>query len=302
MHPMARLQTPRAAGLFLTAALFLAGCGNGGDQRPSGSLEATEVDLAPAIAGRALQVRPELGTRVEVGDTLVVLDTELIALQRRVSVTQRASLGAQIDAAGESLRQAERTLELAETTLARVRTLHAQGSATQQQLDDAAAHRDVAASQVAAARSRVEVAQSEAARIEATIAVFDRQLADGVLRAPRAGTVLVRALEPGEMASPARPALRIADLSRLELRIYLEAEDLDRVQLGQTVPVWVDALADELEGPLEARVSWISAEAEFTPKNAQTRKGRAQLVYAVKLALPNPQGRLQIGMTAEAQI
>lgn len=294
---------PWAGKLVLLASLLAgAGCANGGGERPSGTLEATEIDLAPATSGRALEVRPALGTRVAAGDTLVVLDTELIALQRRAGVAQRASLAAQADAARELLRQARRTLELAETTLARVRTLHAQGSATQQQLDDAAAQRDIAASQVAAARSRVEVARAEMARVEATIAVYDRQLADGVLTSPQSGTVLVRALEPGEMAGPARPALRIADLSRLELRIYLEAENLDRIRLGQTVPVWVDALAGELEEPLEARVSWISEEAEFTPKNAQTRDVRAQLVYAVKLALPNPKGRLHIGMTAEAEI
>jgi len=279
--------------------LALVGCSMNEASHPSGSFEATEIDLAPAISSRALEVRPQLGTRVAAGDTLVILDTEVLALQRRQSVAHLGSIAAQESAAGEDLRQVERSLELAETTLRRLRALLGQGSATQQQVDDACARRDVAASQVSAAKHRVAVVQAEKERVTATIALHDRQLEDGILLAPSPGTILVRALEPGEMATPARPALRIADLSRLELRIYLEAESLDRVRLGQEIPVRVDALGDER---LHARVSWISAEAEFTPKNAQTRDARAQLVYAVKLAISNPDGRLHIGMMAEAEL
>jgi HlyD family secretion protein len=126
--------------------------------------------------------------------------------------------------------------------------------------------------------------------------VLDRQLRDGVVVAPSAGTVLTRSLEPGEVATPARLALRLADLSELKLRVYLEAGDLERARLGDTLPVLVDALAGVR---LTGRVSWISAEAEFTPKNAQTRNARAQLVYAVELRVANPDGRLHVGMPAE---
>jgi len=136
-------------------------------------------------------------------------------------------------------------------------------------------------------------------KLAASLAVFDRQIRDGVLLSPENGVVLVRALEPGEIALPNRPALRIADLSRLDLRVYLEAEDLGRVRIGEKVPVLVDALGGK---EVEGKVVWVSPEAEFTPKNVQTRNARAQLVYAVKIEVENADGILAIGMPAEARL
>ncbi|MFH1144004.1 MAG: efflux RND transporter periplasmic adaptor subunit [Candidatus Eisenbacteria bacterium] len=295
---LAGLSTLMGLSAFLGLSILL-GCGREEPSSPSGALEATEIDLAPAIGGRALEVRVRLGDRVAAGDTLVVLDTDLLALQREQSVAALASVRAQQSAAGDELQAAERNLALAETTLQRLRALQQQGSATQQQLDDVGAGRDVAASQVSAARHRMAVYQAEQERIGAAIAVDDRRLEDGVLLAPGPGTVLVRALEPGEMAAAGVPVVRLADLSRLDLRIYLEAESLVRVRLGQEVQLRIDGLGDEGRA---GRVVWISDEAEFTPKNAQTRDARAQLVYAVKVEIPNSDGRLHIGMTAEAEI
>ena len=140
---------------------------------------------------------------------------------------------------------------------------------------------------------------AELSQLDAALAVYDRQLCDSVVLAPLAGTVLTRALEPGEVAAAGRTALRLADLSHLELRVYLEAGDLERVRLGQSLPIRVDALPG---APMAGTVSWISDEAEFTPKNAQTRNARAQLVYAVKLRVANADGRLHVGMPAEVDL
>lgn len=276
------------------------GCGAGpGGANPSGTLEATEIDLAPAIAGRVLEVRPQLGDRVSAGDTVVVLDTELLALERAQAEANRRSIAVQRLMAEEEIRQLERNLELTDTTLGRLRSLLAEGSAAGQQVDDLAAKRDVTASRVTAARHRLEYLAAEKDKLGAALAVFDRKLEDGILISPSSGTVLVRALERGEMAVPGAVAIRVADLTRLELRVFLGEEDLDRVRVGQTLPVLVDALEEET---VMGTVTWVSPEAEFTPKNAQTRNARAQLVYAVKLRVENPDGRLHIGMPAEVDL
>jgi HlyD family secretion protein len=262
-------------------------------------LEATEVDLAPTLAAKVIEVRADLGDRVVAGDTLVVLDTEILVLQRAQAEANRRSLEAQRSATDEDRRQAARALALAETTLKRVRVLREEGSASEQQVDDAEAKRDMVRNQETAARHRVEYFGAELAKLDAALAVFDRQIRDGVLLAPSDGTVLLRSAEPGETAVPGRTALRIADLSRLELRVYLGEKDMDRVSIGQTLPVFVDALdGKELAGT----VAWVSPEAEFTPKNVQTRNAREQLVYAVKLRVPNPDGALSIGMPAEIRL
>jgi HlyD family secretion protein len=288
-----------AAVLGLAAMAAPSGCGRNASPNPSGTFEAVTVDLSPTIAGRILAVGAREGERVQAGDTLLVLDTELVALKRAETAAGRESLRAQRQVAQADLSAARRQLALLETTLARVSNLLAEGSATQQQVDDLSAERDLARNRLEGAQGRLAVIDSDLARADAALAVADRQLEDGVLVAPIAGTVLVRAAEPGELATPGLSALRLAKLSELELRIYLEATDLDRVRIGQELPVIADARPGE---PLTGRVTWISDEAEFTPKNAQTRNTRAQLVYAVKLAVANPDDRLHIGMPAEVKL
>jgi HlyD family secretion protein len=285
--------------LLPIALTTIGACGRGGPPAPAGTFETTVVDIAPVLGGRVLAVTRQEGESVAAGDTLIVLDTELIALQRAQSAANQATLRAQRRVAEAELARSRRQLVLLETTLARTTALRDQGTATGQQVDDLIAQRDVARSGVDAARGRLEAIDAELTHLDSGLAVFDRQLRDGVVVSPLAGTVLTRALEPGEVAAPGRTALRLADLSHLELRVYLEAGDLERVRLGQELPVRVDALAG---APLAGQVTWIAAEAEFTPKNAQTRNARAQLVYAVKLRVANADGRLHVGMPAEVDL
>ncbi len=295
-----RKQTVTTAAATLIALLTITGCGETDKTVwPSGTLEATEVDLTPALAGKVLEVRADQGDRVSNNDTLLILDTELIRLQREQTAKGLQAVYANRAAATDRLLQAEQSLALAEKTLARLERLADEGSITQQQLDEARTQRDIAAGNVSAAKNAIRAIDAEGGKLEAALDVFDRQLEDGVLVAPSSGTVLLSTLEPGEMASPAGVAFRLADLESLELRVYVDEKDVDLVKLGQKVEVKVDALPDQT---LTGTVTWVSPEAEFTPKNVQTRNARAQLVYAVKLELENPDGRLHIGMPAEADI
>lgn len=293
-----RIASGILASLCLCAAL--GACSNGAKlANPSGTLEATEVDLSPLLTAKVLEVRADEGDTVSKGDTLVVLDTDLLQKKRAQTAARGEVLKAQTREAQQALRQSERKLELASTTLKRSKTLHEQGSVTQQQVDDLNAQCDVAASQVEAGRDRLAQLDAQRNELGASLAVMDRQIADGILLAPTDGTILVRAAEPGELGRTGALALRMADLRQLELRVYLEEPEMDRVKLGQTLPVLVDALGGK---ELRGRVSWISSQAEFTPKNAQTAKARAQLVYAVKLTVDNPDGRLHIGMPAAVRL
>lgn len=297
---MKKTTRTRGAALALLALGLMAvlpACSGNGGPNPSGTLEATTVDVAPLIAGRVLDVRADEGDTVSQGDTLLVLDTDVARLERERTATRRATIAAQRAQARDMLTLAEHRSKLAETTLARVEKLVAQGSATRQQLDEATTQRDVTANEVASARDQMAVLEAQEKELAASLAVLDRQIAEGVVLSPLTGTVLVKGLEVGEVATPGALGMRVADLKSLELRVYLEAPDLDRVQLGQRVSVAVDAMPGT---SIEGTVSWISAESEFTPKNAQTRNARAQLVYAVKVRVDNPDGRLHIGMPAEA--
>jgi HlyD family secretion protein len=283
--------------MALPALVALPGCGGDSGPHPSGTLEATVIDVAPLISGRVLQVRADEGDVVARGDTLIVLDTDLVRLERERASARRATIAAQRSQALDMLRAAERRRDLAATTLQRVTALAQQGSASQQRLDEAKTQHDVAVNEVASAHDQIDVLEAQVAELAASLAVYDRQLVEGVVLAPSDGTILVKNLHRGEAAAPGVTAMRLADLRSLELRVYLEGPDLDLVELGQRLRVAVDAMPDE---KIEGTVSWISSESEFTPKNAQTRNARAQLVYAVKLRVANTDGRLHIGMPAEA--
>ncbi|MFH0883134.1 MAG: HlyD family efflux transporter periplasmic adaptor subunit [bacterium] len=283
--------------LLALSLAVLAGCGSSKKgPNPSGTLEATEVDLAGTWPGKVLEVRVREGDHVKRGDSLVVIDTDLLRLQRRQSEAALQSLDAQLGAAQDMAKQAQQNSRLASVTAERTALLYQQGSATQQQVDETSTRKGVASSQLAAAQKQVTALRAESSRLLASLALLDRQIQDGILASPLDGTVLLRSVEPGEVLGVGATALRLANLSHLELRVFLDVNDVDRISLGQEVTVLVDALEGE---KLTGRVSWISSEAEFTPKNVQTRNARSQLVYAVKVDVDNPDGRLSIGMPAE---
>ena len=293
-------QTFGAGYFLLMLILLLTGCSSkNGGPNPSGTLEATKVDVGTTLPARILEVRVAEGDRIAAGDTLVLLDTELLKLQRAQSEANRGSLNAQMAVARDNLTQARRNLNLQEVTLERMTQLVDQGSVTRQQLDEAQTRRDVTAAQVSAARNQLAALEAEGIKLDAALAVIDRQIAEGIITSPINGSILLRNGEPGEVATLGGTLIRLANLDPLELRVYLDIKDVDLVELGQKVEVLVDALEGEV---LTGKISWISDEAEFTPKNAQTRKARAQLVYAIKVDVPNASGNLHIGMPAEIKL
>ena len=282
--------------LISVIPLFIGCSGNGKGLQPSGTLEATEIEISSEISGRLLEVRPVLGGAVRQGDTLLVLDTRLIMLQKEQTEASRGSIQAQLRAAGDGLTQARENLNLAETTLQRTTSLLQQGSAAQQQVDELRTRRDVAKASLTSVQHSIEGLKAEETRLDAALRVYDRQLEMGTILSPVDGVVLLRNAEPGEMALPGQTLLKVGKIDRMDLRVYLGETELDLVRIGQEYPVLVDAFEGDT---LRGKIVWISSESEFTPKNAQTREARTQLVYAVKLSLVNDDHRLAIGMPAE---
>jgi HlyD family secretion protein len=293
------MRTTTTLFLVLAALATVAGCGGDDRANPSGTFEATDVDISPKMAGQLLVVGPHEGDRVATGDTLLVTDTTLVQLKRTEAAAALDGIAARRKAATADRAQVQRSLDLARLTLQRLDSMHGHGNATAQQRDEAEAQADILARKVTAAQQNIAVLDAEAARLQATLKVFDRQLHDGVIVSPLDATVLLRTAEPGEMGAPGAVTLRLADLRRLDLRFYLDETDLGKVKLGQALPVQVDAFPGRT---FQGEVTWISSEAEFTPKNAQTRDARAQLVFAVKLTVPNPDGALAVGMPAEVLV
>jgi len=127
----------------------------------------------------------------------------------------------------------------------------------------------------------------------------EAQLGNTVLRSPQAGVVLRKHVEPGEMIGAGTPVVTVADLGRIWLKIYIPEPQLGRVKLGQSVEVTTDSYPGKV---YRGTVTFVSSEAEFTPKNIQTQEERVKLVFAVKVAVENESQELKPGMPADAKI
>jgi multidrug resistance efflux pump len=155
-----------------------------------------------------------------------------------------------------------------------------------------------AQAQVDAAQAQLEAAQAQAAAAEAAVKVLDIQLARLTLTAPVDGVVFARAIEPGEVASPGATLLVVGKLDTLDITVFVPEDRYGTVQLGQTASVAVDSFPGLV---FNGTVTHIAEQAEFTPRNVQTAQGRKTTVFAVKLAIANPDGKLKPGMPADVK-
>lgn len=318
------IKTAKLCPIGVASLLLLGACGEEDlGVRGSGTVEATEITISARTQGELLSVDAEEGEVVEEGELLAQIEREDLELQLQQAEHRLEATQAQLDlllagARNEDLRQgeaqleqAEQAFELSSKSYRRVQHLYEDGSATPSDLDRAETEFEQARSRVASAQAQVEKLRSMArpeevrasrakvAEAQAGVERVRRRLADTLVHAPRAGTVTIRAREAGEYVSPGTPLFTVADLRRVYLTIYIPEPSLGRIALKQEAELFVDGLP---ERTFRGRVTHIAEEAEFTPKNVQTQDARAQLVFAVEIAIDNSEGVFKIGMPADARI
>jgi HlyD family secretion protein len=266
-----------------------------------GNFEAIEVTVAAEGNGRVLRLEAEEGQRLSALSEVGLIDTTALALQRAELVARRGTARARIREVQASASLVESQQGIAERELDRVRRLLSAQAATAQQEDRAERDVRVLREQLRSAGAAELTASREAASIDAQLASLDERVRRSHVIAPESGTVLTRYVEPGELVQTGTPLFTMASLDTLILRAYISGAQLARVALGQSLTVRVDAGGDSLR-TVKGRVTWISPTAEFTPTPIQTREERVTQVYAVKLAVANPDGRLRLGMPAEVRL
>ena len=261
---------------------------------PSGSglIESTEVTLSAQTGGQLLQRYFDEGQKVAIGDTVALIDTSRVVLNLTQARAAAEAAQNRLETSAINIKQAAFNLDLAKKEFARIDTLIKSGSANQEQYDQAknAYDRAVLAGQLSQAAQRG--AQADLDNTNAQIGLLLKQFNDCFPTSPAFGIVVDKYVEPGELLSVGKPIIKVADLDTVWVKIYLPAGDLTRISLRG------HATVDPENGatPLDGNVSWISSEAEFTPKNVQTKEARADLVYAVKITIPNSGQKLKIGM------
>jgi HlyD family secretion protein len=282
------------------AATVAAGCGRGDQPDAYGNFETTEVTVSAEAAGRLLWFTPDDGQRVEAGVLVGVIDTIQLALERAHAVTQRDAGNARSREATQQIAMLRTQREIAERGYARTQRLHRDQAATAQQLDQAERDFRVLGEQIAAAEAQYQAVRHDVASGDARIAQIDERISRSRITNPRPGTVLTTYAEAGEYVQPGQPLYKVAMLDSLELRAWVTERQLAGLRIGQAAEVTIDLSAGERR-TLAGTVTWIAAESEFTPTPVQTREERADLVYAVKVVVPNPDGVLKIGMPADVR-
>jgi HlyD family secretion protein len=292
--PRATLSTRRAA----LGLLVLAACNREAEPDAYGNFEAIEVVVSAQTDGPIQRFVPVEGMRLESDAVVVLIDTVPLALERAQLAAQRAAAGARRTEVGEQLRVLEVQYDVARRAYERTQRLHAQQAATASQLDQAEREYRALTAQIEATRAQRRSVGLDAASAEARVAQIRDRIQRSRVTNPRAGTVLATYVRAGEVVRAGQPLYKIADLDTLELRAYVTGPQLTSIRLGRQVQVRVDRGNGELLA-IPGTVSWVSSTAEFTPTPIQTRDERADLVYAVKIRVPNRDGVLKIGMPAD---
>jgi HlyD family secretion protein len=297
------------------------GCGDEGGGRliSSGHIEATEVRVSTKVAGR-LDERPvEEGTAVVRGQVIARIDTTDLRLALRQAEAERAQADAdlrlriagtrreEIAEAEAQVRNIQADLEGAQRELDRAQALVDYGSGTPMARDDAQTRRDMTVARLAAAdqslrrlrsgsrREEIDAAQARRDAAEARLAILRQQIDDATVHSPIEGVVTETIADAGELLPAGAPICIVTDLAHPWLTAYVGGRDLPRLRLGSTVRVRAD------DGQVRAgRITFIAPQAEFTPKNVQTRQERLQLVFRIKVGLDNADGLFKPGMPAEA--
>lgn len=290
--------------LFSAFIMILASCQNSEKYDATGIFEANTVTVSSETNGKLVWFDLDEGDSLIVGQQVGLVDTTLLALQQKQLYSQQLSteksspdIAAQAAALRAQIAHQQNECE-------RMTRLFANGAATQKQRDDANAQLRTLRGQLEGLLSTLD--KNRSSITESTSALqyqkeqIEEQIRKSCITAPITGTVLQKYAEQGEYATPGRPLFKMANLDDIYLRSYFTASQLAHIRIGQKVTVIADFGGDE-QYEYAGKIIWIAQESEFTPKSIQTKDSRANLVYAVKIAVKND-GKLKLGQYGEVRL
>jgi HlyD family secretion protein len=287
----------------------------------SGTIESVEVHVASKVPGQLQERAVDEGARVRAGDRIAVIDHTSLDIQLRQAEAGAALARAQlrllqngarredIEQAQAALEQAEASLKIARDDARRMRELEKTGSATPKQREDAEARLTIAEAQRKAAAEalrkvrtlarpeEIQAAEARLGQAEAAVDLIRRTIDDCTIIAPVGGFVTHKAVEVGEFVGQGATIVTISELDSVYVMIYVTEAELGRIHLGDAAAVRIDAFPDR---DFRGKITYMSPEAEFTPKNVQTKQDRVKLVFGVKVEIENTEGLLKPGLPADA--
>ncbi|MCC8039388.1 MAG: efflux RND transporter periplasmic adaptor subunit [Bacteroidales bacterium] len=286
--------------IYYCFSLLPVACSSSSDFDAQGTFQATEVTVSSEATGRILWLNVEEGDSVIQGHVIGQIDTVQLTLQRAELLQQRKALMESLPDVQKQAQSLREQIAGATTDRDRIARLLSAGAATQQQLDNL--NTQVASLQgqldglISQLSTTTASTVSKADAIDSQLAAIDDKIAKSAIVAPISGTVLAKYAEPGEVAAYGTPICKLADISNIYLRAYFTSDQLEHVKIGQKVKVVADYGGGNTRD-YQGTITYIATQSEFTPKTIQTADSRANLVYATKITVPNPDHALNLGLT-----
>ncbi|WP_330205826.1 HlyD family secretion protein [Pseudomonas sp. AM14(2022)] len=251
----------------------------------NGRLEATEVQIASKTSGRLAEVLVDEGDKVSKGQLLARMDTRTLEAQRNQAEAEVLRARENLNAAQANVQLRQSELLLAQQELGRSQSLFKHGYVSAQIIDQLQSRIGTGNAAVVAARAQVSAVSAAIGAAQAQVAQLTSEIDDSSLRTPIDGVIQLRMAEPGEVLGAGGRVLLLIDPNDQYMNLYLSAAVAGRLAVGEDARVLLDALPDN---PLPAKISFVAAKSQFTPKEVETRDERQKLVFRVKLRLVQP--------------
>ncbi|SBW04826.1 HlyD family efflux transporter periplasmic adaptor subunit [uncultured Dysgonomonas sp.] len=291
--------------LYFSFAILLSSCGRGnGDYDASGVFETTEVIVSAEANGKIMQFDITEGQLLDAGREIGYIDTVQLYLKKMQLLANMKSVKTRYTDVPRQIAATKQQIATQRNELRRFENLVKANAANQKQVDEINAQILVLERQLAAQTETLENSNrgvsEESTGLDIQVAQLNDQLQKSIITSPIKGTVLSKYAEQGELATQGRVLFKIADMDNMFLRAYITSGQLTEVKIGQQVRVFADFGEKDMK-EYTGTITWISDKSEFTPKTIQTRDERANLVYAVKIAVKND-GYLKKGMYGELKL
>ncbi|MCD7963774.1 MAG: HlyD family efflux transporter periplasmic adaptor subunit [Rikenellaceae bacterium] len=285
--------------IICTAIIAFSSCNrNKYDYDASGTFEATEIIVSSEATGRLEWFNIEEGDVVGSGEQVGLVDTVQLHLNKMQLLANRQAVESRTLYISQQVAATQQQIATQQRERDRTQRLIDANAGNTKQLDDINSNIAVLEEQLAAQRESLQSSNSsisgEAQGVEAQVAAVEDRIRRSIITSPIDGTVLLKYVEQGELTSTGMPLFKVADLDNMILRAYVTNGQLSQIKIEQQVTVFTD-LGDKDSRRYDGTITWISDQAEFTPRTIQTKDERANLVYAIKIAVPND-GYIKIGM------
>lgn len=289
--------------LFLAVLLPVACSNNKTDYDASGIFESTEVIVSSQVSGQLMEFTVTEGQQLQADSYLGYVDTTQLYFKKQQLMASRTAVSSRSTSVPRQIASLKEQIATQKRELARFGNLVKLNAANQKQVDDIQSQLSVLEKQLAAQTELLvnnnQGISGESTALESQIAQIEDQLLKSRITSPIQGTVLTKYAEQGEFTAPGKALFKVSDMQQMYLRAYITSDQLTQLKQGQPVTVYADFGEDKMR-TYPGTISWIADKAEFTPKTIQTRNERANLVYAVKIAVTND-GYLKNGMYGEVK-